>query len=155
VAALDGEPGDLDWSGTIERWFGEPVPAHLKTAAASTGALLSAIDLVGYRRAYRLFSQSDAAHRERLPKLVVPTLFITGEQDPNSTPTMSEAMARITPGARLKIVPAGRHMMFLTDPRLINCDIRTFIDEASRVVDAPRGSSLSSEAGPSAASSCA
>src|SRR5262245_2107391 len=102
VAALDEgpAPSSLDWRGTINRWFGEPVPSSLQGAAAQTLSLLSKADRVGYQRTYGLFARSDAEHLDRLPRLAIPALFITGEHDPNSTPAMSEAMARLAPGGR-------------------------------------------------------
>lgn len=136
VAALGDESGDAparpDWSGTIGRWFGDPVPASLEAAATRTRALLSEIDPVGYRRTYRLFAGSDAEHRDRLPGLAVPALFFTGEHDPNSTPAMSEAMAAIAPRGRAVVLPGERHMMALTDPDRTNRVLREFIERAER-----------------------
>lgn len=129
VAALDSLARP-DWSGTVGRWFGEPVPPSLQNAAARTLALLSEINPVGYARTYRLFARSDASHRDRLPRLVVPALFATGEHDPNSTPSMSEAMARIAPGGRSMVLSGERHMMALTDPDRVNRALREFIGQA-------------------------
>ena len=131
VAALDSQACP-DWSGTVARWFGKPVPASLQDAAARTMALLSGINPVGYARTYRLFARSDDAHRDRLPQLAVPALFATGEHDPNSTPAMSEAMARIAPGARAMALPGERHMMALTDPDRVSRLLREFIGRAHR-----------------------
>ena len=131
VAALDS-PARPDWSGTVGRWFGDPVPAVLQEAAARTRALLSEINPVGYGRTYRLFARSDAAHRDRLPQLAVPALFATGEHDPNSTPAMSEAMARIAPGGRSMVMSGERHMMALTDPDRVSRVLRKFIGQADR-----------------------
>lgn len=121
-----------DWSATVSRWFGEPVPSSLQDAAARTRALLSKVDPTGYERTYRLFAQSDTEHRDRLPQLAVPALFMTGEHDPNSTPFMSEAMARTAPGGRSIILSGERHMMALTNPDRTNRVLREFIDQAHR-----------------------
>ncbi|MBV8914891.1 MAG: alpha/beta fold hydrolase, partial [Acetobacteraceae bacterium] len=132
VTALSEGPASPDWSGTIGRWFGEPVPASLQQAAAHTNALLAKIDPVGYERTYTLFARSDAEHRDRLPKLAVPALFLTGEHDPNSTPAMSDAMAKIAPGSRSLILSDARHMMGLTDPERTNQALRDFIAQTER-----------------------
>lgn len=132
VAALSDSLARPDWSGTVIRWFGEPVPASLQDAAARTRALLSEIDPAGYERTYRLFAQSDTAHRDRLSQLAVPALFVTGEHDPNSTPSMSEAMARIAAGGRSMVLSGERHMMALTDPDRVNRVLREFIGQARR-----------------------
>lgn len=132
LAALGDGPARPDWSGTIGRWFGDPVPPSLEAAAARTRAFLCEIDPVGYRRTYRLFARSDAEHRERLPRLAVPALFFTGEHDPNSTPSMSEAMAAVAPRGRAIVLPGERHMMALTDPDRTNRVLREFIEQAER-----------------------
>ena len=132
VTALKDSLARPDWSGTVSRWFGEPIPSSLHDAAAHTRALLSKIDPIGYERTYRLFAQSDTEHRDRLPQLAVPALFFTGEHDPNSTPSMSEAMARIAPGGRAIILSGERHMMALTDPDRTNRVLREFVDQAHR-----------------------
>ncbi|SFI79495.1 NADH-FMN oxidoreductase RutF, flavin reductase (DIM6/NTAB) family [Bosea sp. OK403] len=137
LAALEDAAAPPAWGATITRWFGDPVPASWSLAAATVHALLDAVDPVGYARTYRLFATSDAAHRDRLPGLSVPALFITGEGDPNSTPEMSLAMARLAPGSRAEIVPDERHMMSLTAPGEINRRLLAFFAqaEAARVTE--------------------
>jgi (E)-2-((N-methylformamido)methylene)succinate hydrolase len=132
VTALGDNPARPDWSGTIGRWFGEPMPPSLEGAAAYTHALLSKVDPVGYERTYRLFAGSDTEHRNRLSQLAVPALFFTGEHDPNSTPSMSEAMAGIAPRGRAIVLSGERHMMALTDPDRTNRILTDFINEAER-----------------------
>ncbi len=143
-AAIEARLGSLedkderrpDWDATLARWFGTPVPAGLRGAAESTRHLLEAIDPIGYARTYRLFARSDAEHRHRLAGLTVPALFITGEQDPNSTPAMSEAMAVIAPHSEVQIVPGARHLMTLTDVAAVNGRLRAFIDGAAPAMSA-------------------
>jgi flavin reductase (DIM6/NTAB) family NADH-FMN oxidoreductase RutF/pimeloyl-ACP methyl ester carboxylesterase len=130
VAARVEELGDgarlPDWRGTLARWFGDPAPPHLREAARRTQALLEQADAVGYARSYRLFAEGDSEHGLRLAGLGVPALFLTGEDDPNSTPAMSAAMARLTPQGRLRVLPGLRHMMALTDSDTINQELRGF-----------------------------
>lgn len=130
LAALENAAALPAWAATITRWFGDPVPASWSRAAATVHALLDAVDPVGYARTYRLFATSDAAHRERLAGLSVPALFLTGTGDPNSTPEMSQAMARLAPGGRAEIVPDERHMMSLTAPGEINRRLLAFFEQA-------------------------
>jgi pimeloyl-ACP methyl ester carboxylesterase len=122
-----GAGGRPDVDVTIERWFGNPVPAALLANAACAARLLAEIDPVGYARTYRLFATSDAVHADRLSGLVPEALFMTGELDPNSSPQMSTAMARLAPRARLDILPGARHMMTLTHPQRVNASLRSFL----------------------------
>ena len=135
AARVDELQGGLripDWSGTLARWFGAPVPAHLSAAADHTSRLLGDIDPSGYARTYRLFAEADAEHAGRLARLSVPALFITGAEDPNSTPAMSEAMARLSPKGRLVVMPETRHMLPLTDVEAFNGELRAFLAETGQ-----------------------
>jgi len=131
IAARVGALNDSnpDWSSTIARWFGEPVLPVWEGAAQTTRTLLDAIDPLGYARTYRLFAASDAIHRDRLPRLAAPALFLTGEGDGNSTTAMSQAMAELAPRGRADIVPGAKHMMSLTHPDEINRRLLDFLAE--------------------------
>ena len=113
---------------TIERWFGNPVPAELQAHAALVTEFMQNVDPVGYARSYRLFATSDAAHADRLQELRMPVLIMTGEFDPNSSPAMSEAMARRVPQAELVIVKDARHKMPLTCTQEVNERLLRFLN---------------------------
>jgi pimeloyl-ACP methyl ester carboxylesterase len=125
-----GKSGNLD--GTIARWFGAPVPPELLPAETLSRQLLDAVDARGYARAYQVFAQSDARHWGRLQAITVPTLFATGEGDPNSTPEMSLAMHQALPGSRLEILAGQRHMMCLVDVDRINTLLCQFMAQAEQ-----------------------
>jgi len=113
---------------TLERWFGSPVPPSLVQPAALVERLLREVDPTGYARTYRLFASSDSVHASRLPRLAVPVLFLTGEEDLNSSPAMSRAMAQLAPRARVEVIPQARHMMSVTHPARVNASLRAFLD---------------------------
>ncbi len=117
---------------TIERWFGNPVPAPLQASALQVAQLLRAVDPVGYARTYQLFASSDRVHADRLGSLRMPALFMTGALDPNSSPAMSQEMARRAPHSTLDIVPQARHMMTVTHPGRINQGLRDFLEAQPR-----------------------
>ncbi len=107
-----GSPAGIP--ATLARWFGEPVPAELAHACRRAGAYLACVNPQGYARTYRLFASADAEHAARLPGLRMPALFLTGEEDANSSPAMSAAMAAEAPRSTLVVIPQARHMMTLT-----------------------------------------
>jgi (E)-2-((N-methylformamido)methylene)succinate hydrolase len=127
LAALETSAGTVDWDGTIERWFGNPVPPRWREVATKVRAVLQDVDPVGYQRSYRIFATSDEAHRERLVDLAAPALFLTGENDANSSPQMAKAMAELAPHGRADIVPGERHMMSLTAPDEVNRRLLAFL----------------------------
>lgn len=115
---------------TLERWFGDPVPAHLAAVASLAGEALNSVDVEGYRRTYWLFATSDEAFADTLRTLAMPALFYTGEFDANSSPDMSHAMAALAPQGRAEILPDARHMMALTHPDAVNASLLAFLDKA-------------------------
>jgi pimeloyl-ACP methyl ester carboxylesterase len=127
--ARNGKTGST--GATLARWFGEPIPADLAAAAATVDQLLEAADPVGYARTYGLFARSDDAHRERLGELGCPALFLTGDEDPNSTPTMSAAMAAAAPRGRCEVLPGERHMMAIASPGIVNQRLLAFLAEVA------------------------
>lgn len=135
VSLETSNPSDAA-EATIARWFGDPISDRLAAAADKTRRFLQSVDRAGYARTYGLFASSDDAHRGRLPGLRLPSLFMTGEDDPNSTPAMSRAMAAAVPDARCEIVPGERHMMALTAPEEVNARLIAFLREnAARPID--------------------
>jgi (E)-2-((N-methylformamido)methylene)succinate hydrolase len=141
AATLGNAPVGTDQSSgvnaTVERWFGDPVPAHLTQAAQAVRHLLLSVDPVGYARTYRLFACSDDVHVGRLVSLTVPALFLTGECDPNSSPAMSRAMAQAAPSSRADIIAEARHMMNVSHPEEVNERLLAFFAEATQRAGAP------------------
>lgn len=113
---------------TLDRWFGQPVPAELEQSASMVKHFLNTVNPQGYARTYQLFASSDAVHADGLPALAMPALFMTGECDPNSSPEMSRAMAALAPQGQLDIVAAERHMMNVTAPERVNRRLRIFLE---------------------------
>ncbi|GAB4065287.1 alpha/beta hydrolase [Ancylobacter sonchi] len=115
----------------IGRWFGSPVPGELADAEKAVRRHLATIDPAGYGRSYALFARSDRALVGRMAGITMPALFMTGELDPNSTPAMSEAMAREVPHGEAQILTAERHMMAFVSPQRIDERLRDFWRRAS------------------------
>ena len=60
--------------------------------------------------AYKIFASSNVSISDTIDAQRVPTLVMTGELDPGSTPAMSRAIADDIPGARLVVLKGQRHM---------------------------------------------
>jgi len=113
---------------TIARWFGDPVPDSLKSMATMLAGYLRDVQPEGYARTYRLFASSDDAHAGQLHRLLMPTLFLTGEYDVNSAPEMSQAMGQEAPNAIVEIIPGQRHMMNVVAPEAVNQSLRRWLE---------------------------
>ena len=115
AAALDGV-GVADPSATLARWFG----AARSPERSACEAWLRGVKPAGYRMAYGVFAQGDAPADAALAALRCPALFMTGAQEPNSTPAMAPAMAALAPDGCAQIIQDAAHMMPMTHPLAVN-----------------------------------
>lgn len=115
AASLDGKTVS-DPSGTLDRWFG----AVSSPERAACCDWLTRVDPAGYKMAYTAFAQGDGPDRGALARLRCPALFMTGAQEPNSTPEMTEKMASLAPQSKAIIVPDAAHMMPMTHAEKVN-----------------------------------
>jgi pimeloyl-ACP methyl ester carboxylesterase len=136
AAAIGDANGSASPDEPIARWFGDPVPSAHVEHAGQVRRLLLSVDRIGYARSYRLFATSDMAHRDRLPRLTVPALFMTGAQDRNSISAMSRAMAAAVPGAQCAVIAEAGHMMTLTAADEVNHRLRSFLSSIGNTREA-------------------
>ncbi len=103
-----------DPAPTISRWFGESPDGETAAMAEDCRRWLTQVDPLGYRQAYQTFASEDGPTDASLASLACPALFVTGADEPNSTPDMSTNMAHLVPRGRAVIIRNARHMMPMT-----------------------------------------
>lgn len=99
---------------TIHRWFGEVPTKEMQNYADLCAAWLAANSVAGYAKAYKSFASVRGPSQISLNSISCPTIFMTGEQDPNSSPQMSASLADSVSIAHYKTVVGAAHMMPLT-----------------------------------------
>lgn len=115
---------------TLKRWFSGKESAEELIKIAKIKQWLMNISPHGYGCAYRLFALSDKAFVNKLSLLTAPVLYLTGDDDPNSTPAMSKQMAELTPNGEFFSIAGEAHMMTYIAPKKINTLIKTFLTKA-------------------------
>ncbi|AWI60523.1 alpha/beta fold hydrolase [Sinorhizobium fredii] len=110
--------GTVDVDGPLKRWFGEG--SETAQLFSLTRRWLQAVDPEGYATAYNAFAHGDDVYAARWPEVHCPALFLTGSEDPNSTPEMALAMAVAAPCGWAQIIEGHRHMVNLTAPDAVN-----------------------------------
>ena len=113
----------------LRRWFGQDQSIPEAYACRSW---LTSVDPVGYKTAYTVFANNDGLSDDELKSLDCPALFMTGSEEPNSTPAMSEKMARLSPKGKAIIIEDAAHMMPMTHASEVNAHILEFL-KAERV----------------------
>lgn len=112
AAVLDAK----DMQQTTERFLRNWFPTHMlepeSTVVKPFRTTLLATDRQGLAGSYAAVRDFDM--RRTIALITAPTLIITGEHDPVTTLSHSEAMAATIPGAKLTVMPAAHmtHMEF-------------------------------------------
>jgi len=122
---LHGPIANIDQA--LERWFS---PAYAQANPSYIRQLRSQVlanHQPSYSRCYRLFGEGDNVAAAQLRQITSPTLVITGELDPGSTPAMSQALAAKIAGATATIVTNARHMMPVENAAQVNQHMRDFL----------------------------
>lgn len=65
--------------------------------------------------------------RDLLPIIAVPTLVLSGTEDPLSTPERNTAMAKAITGARLVMVDGAAHFPMLEQPQVVTAALRVWL----------------------------
>ena len=124
AAALDGESA-TDPTVTLHRWFSDTQSPEREAC----DNWLRSINAKSYQLAYQAFAASDGPARADLANLTCPALFMTGAEEPNSTPAMSKAMAQVCANGRAVIAKGAAHMMPMTHPNQTIAELRTLLRE--------------------------
>lgn len=118
-------------AASLERWYaGTAVP---EVWVRHTEATLMANDVSSFLACYRVFATADAEVGPELGRIAAPALAITGEEDPGSTPEMTNRLAAAIPGCRAVVVPGARHMLPVERPEEFAERLNTFIGEYAHV----------------------
>ena len=111
--ALAVEPNP-DPKPTLERWFGSKPEGAKKSASDACKRWLESCPSEGYLRAYTVFAEHDGPSDDILSAIDVPALFLTGENEPNSTPAMSASMSAKVMHGQTAIIRDAAHMAPMT-----------------------------------------
>lgn len=117
----------------IRRWFPESSSVS-KAQVEKIRSVLLSNDPESYLHAYEVFASGDREIAPLLQFVTVPTLALTGSEDPGSTPEMTRRLGRLVPGARSMIIHGARHMLPVERPEELARIITEFTDEAERTV---------------------
>ena len=130
-AAVVARAGSLDGitipdpNSTLDRWFGTAVTSE----RAACDTWLRAVDPNGYKDAYKVFAREDGPSDASLTALTCPALFITGADEPNSTPQMSRGMSALAPVGQAIVIDDAAHMMPMTHAPQVNAALVDFAKE--------------------------
>ena len=125
--AKDGDQQGLE-AQALQRWFSpEFLTANPEVELQITSRLQNN-DPARFLESYEVLSNAED-HPVDYGALSVPTLVLTGDGDPGSTPRMSNEMARAMPNARAEIVVGAKHLGIIENHRSFSDAINAFMAE--------------------------
>lgn len=110
IAAVVGAAEDRWFTPAFRQANPERVAARLEQLVAN--------DHRSYAAAYRVFAEADRGMA--FDRITAPTLVMTGENDPGSSPRMSRLLHERIRDSKLHILPALRHSVLLEAPDTIS-----------------------------------
>ena len=119
----------LNIEKTLERWFKNNTSSAELNKIDKVRNWLKNTSPKGYGEAYRLFALSDKVFINNLYQLKLPVLYLTGNEDPNSTPLMSKQISQETPNGSSKSVKGEAHMMSYIAANKVNPIIEQFFTD--------------------------
>ena len=117
---------DKEVDTTIKRWFGEGESTENIELAKYCKSWLLNSNKTGYRSAYKIFANYKGVPKKLLMENILPSYFITGSLDKNSTPDMSRKMNELCQNGRTLIVEGAGHMAQMSHFSEVNDVILTF-----------------------------
>ena len=112
----------------IDRWFDVAWQEAHQDLVASVRARLADNDPDGYLKAYRVFVDGDPLMPAGASLVTAPSLAITGELDPGSTPAMGEALADAIPDCSARVLPGLHHLPPVEAPAEFVAALLDFLD---------------------------
>lgn len=113
-------------AGLAETLVPSMVAASAEPArVAAAKALMAGVPEATYRRALAALLRFD--RRPNLPKIAVPTLVVTGDEDRTASPEVARRMAERIPGAQVRILPATGHLLMLERPAAFDAALLDFL----------------------------
>ncbi|WP_070494644.1 alpha/beta fold hydrolase [Corynebacterium sp. HMSC30G07] len=131
--ALAAEDLDASMNAALDRWFPPETPSF-EELRSETGEVLAANDRESYLHAYKVFTFGDLDVAQDLRKVLVPTLIVTGEDDPGSTVDMAYRMQEKIPDSTVAVLPGARHMTPVTHVAELETLLTNHFDTAERRV---------------------
>ena len=104
--------------GVVERWLTPAFAAEHPEVRAGLRAMLSAADPAGYAACCGAVERMDL--REQLPRIMAPTLVVSGSDDPAAPLEHQLLISAAIPGARHEIAAPAAHVAAVEQPEAVN-----------------------------------
>jgi 3-oxoadipate enol-lactonase len=118
AAVLAAGSPEVVADGVVERWLTPDYAAEHPEVRAGLRTGLAATDAAGYAACCGAIERMDL--RDRLAGVAVPTLVISGSDDPATPPAHQRVIAEGIPDARHELVGPAAHLAAVQQPQAVN-----------------------------------
>ncbi len=118
AAVLEAGSPEVVADSVVERWLTPDFAAKHGDVQAKLRAMLVASDAAGYAACCGAIERMDL--REQLAEIDVPTLVISGSDDPATPIEHQRVIAAAIPGARHEVVGPAAHLAAVQQPEAVN-----------------------------------
>jgi 3-oxoadipate enol-lactonase len=118
VAVLEAGSPEVVADAVVERWLTRDYAAEHVDVRAKLRAMLVATDAAGYAACCGAIERMDL--REHLHRITMPTLVISGSDDPATPVVHQRLIAEAIPGARHEVVGPAAHLAAVQQPEAVN-----------------------------------
>lgn len=125
-AASEGPQATVE--AALERWFTDAYRAANPDVMDTVRKWVLANDKVIYPTIYRVLAEGIDEIVDPAPRLSMPALVITGDEDFGNGPEMTDAIAAEIDGGAALILPGLRHMALVEAPAAVNRPVKAFLD---------------------------
>lgn len=125
-AATNGPSSTVD--AALERWFTTPFRTSNPELMSLVRTWVLANDKLIYPTIYRVLANGVDEIVAPAPRLNLPALAMTADEDFGNGPEMTEAIAKEIDGGKALILEGLRHMALAENPPAVNMPVREFLD---------------------------
>ena len=118
AAVLEAGSPEVVADSVVQRWLTPGYAAKHVEVQAKLRAMLVDTDAAGYAACCGAIERMDL--REQLPSIDVPTLVISGSDDPATPIEHQRLIAAAIPGARHEVVGPAAHLAAVQQPEAVN-----------------------------------
>jgi pimeloyl-ACP methyl ester carboxylesterase len=111
-----------------QRWFDHPMFAVLRQDAILAAELRQAIEAYHGRQWIHDWQRNELPDVDRLHRLAVPTILLTGERDHADLRLVANLISAAAPGVRRIDYPGAGHMLHLERTRQVAAEIANFAE---------------------------
>ena len=118
AAVLEAGSPEVVADGVVERWLTPDYASEHPDVRAKLRAMLVGTDAAGYAACCGAIERMDM--RDQLSRITVPTLVISGSDDPATPVEHQRLIADAIPGARHEVVGPAAHLATVQQPTAVN-----------------------------------